>query len=84
MPIKSKRFPSNWEPAAARALNVVKVMVESGMSPGRVSAASYAEHRPATSNDTDTGRAQNRRIEIVVVPDLSNLPGAEELEKMNK
>lgn len=80
VPIRTKQYPSNWELAAARALTVVKTMVESGMPPERVSAASYGEHRPAAPNDTEEGRAQNRRIEIVVVPDLSSLPGSEELK----
>jgi len=82
VPIKTKRYPSNWELASARAINVVKEMVEAGMNPDRVSAASFADTRPTASNETDEGRAQNRRIEIVIVPDLSQLPGAEDLENM--
>lgn len=82
VPIKSKTYPSNWELASARAINVVKVMVEAGMPGGRISAASYADTRPTSSNQTDEGRAQNRRIEIVIQPDLSDLPGAEQIEKM--
>ncbi|MCA9715720.1 MAG: OmpA family protein [Myxococcales bacterium] len=81
-PIKTQRFPSNWELAAARAIAVANVMIEAGLSSAAVSAASYGENMPTASNDTDEGRAQNRRIEIVLVPDLSDLPGFEELNKL--
>ena len=54
-------------------------MIDGGLAPERVSAASFAEYRPAYSNGTDEGRAQNRRIEIVVLPDLNRLPGADEI-----
>jgi chemotaxis protein MotB len=73
VPINTKEFPSNWELASARAVNVVNTMIDSGMSPERVSAASYADTRPETSNETPEGRTQNRRIDIVVIPDLSKL-----------
>ncbi|MCB9538112.1 MAG: OmpA family protein [Myxococcales bacterium] len=82
VPIRNSRFPSNWELAAARALTVVQTMVEAGLAPQRVSGASYAEFKPAATNETDEGRAANRRIEIVVVPDLSTLPGFEELKEL--
>lgn len=82
VPIRSERFPSNWELAAARAVTVLKAMVESGMPADRVSAASFGEAQPARANDTKENKAVNRRIEIVVVPDLSGLPGYDELERM--
>lgn len=84
VPIKKEEFPSNWELAAARALTVVHTMLDAGMPPGRISAASYSEHRPAGPNDTPEGRQANRRIEIVVQPDLSGLPGFEELNKLGE
>jgi chemotaxis protein MotB len=49
-----------------------------------VSAASFGEFRPVASNAAPEGRAQNRRIEIVLVPDLSKVPGFEELERAAK
>jgi chemotaxis protein MotB len=82
-PIKNAAF-TNWELASSRAVNVVKAMVAAGMPPARVSAASYGEHRPAQTNDSPEGKAANRRIEIVVVPDLSSLPGFEELQKASR
>jgi chemotaxis protein MotB len=83
LPIKTSAFPSNWELASARSLNVVKTMLDSGMPPERVNAASFGETHPIQSNDTAEGRTANRRIEIVVVPDLSTLPGYDQLKKIS-
>lgn len=83
VPIASAAFPSNWELAAARAITVTKTMVEGGLPAERVSAASYAERKPVASNDTPEGKALNRRIEITIVPDLSTLPGFDELKKLD-
>lgn len=84
VPIRTKRFRNNWELASARALTVVDVLMETGVTPKQVSAAAYADTRPRTSNDTEDGRAKNRRIEIAVIPDLSDLPGFDELQKLSK
>jgi chemotaxis protein MotB len=80
VPIKTDKYPSNWELASARALTVVRTMITAGLPNTRVSAASYGEYKPVGANDTAEGKAANRRIEIVVVPDLSNLPGFDELK----
>lgn len=80
VPIKSG---SNWDLASARAISVVKTMLKAGLPPERVSGATYGEFRPTASNDTRAGKAANRRIEIVIVPDLSTLPGFDELSKMS-
>jgi chemotaxis protein MotB len=84
VPMKSAAYASNWELAAARALTVVKTMIDAGLPGGRISAASFGEFKPAWSNDTQEGRGANRRIEIVVVPDLSSLPGFDELKKVGQ
>lgn len=84
VPIATQRFPSNWELGGARAITVVRTLAEAGVAPQRLSAASYSEFRPVAGNDTDEGKARNRRIEIVVVPDLSMLPGAEELSTLER
>ena len=81
VPIKTEKYPSNWELASARALTVVRTMIGAGMPATRVSAASYGEFKPVAANDSADGKKANRRIEIVVVPDLSNLPGFDELKK---
>jgi chemotaxis protein MotB len=82
VPIKTTRFPSNWYLAAARAIGVVNHMVDSGLPASVVSAAAFGDTFPVASNDDADGRSQNRRIEIVVVPDLSDLPGYDELEAL--
>lgn len=82
VPIKSAQYPSNWELAAARAITVLKTMIDGGMPGERISASSYGEQKPAQPNDTAEGKAANRRIEIVVVPDLSSLPGFDELNRV--
>ena len=81
VPIHNSRFPSNWELGAGRAITIVNTMVAAGMAPTRLSAASFGEFRPVAGNDTELGRSSNRRIEIVVVPDLSMLPGFDEIKK---
>jgi chemotaxis protein MotB len=81
VPIRTAAFPSNWELAYARANSVLYAMIEGGMKPGRISASSAGEFRPRADNATKEGQALNRRIEIIVVPDLSLLPGADELEQ---
>jgi chemotaxis protein MotB len=83
-PIRTARFPSNWELASGRAIAVSQILIKAGLSPTRLSAASFAEFRPVALNDKPESRAQNRRIEIVLVPDLSQVPGFDELEKAAK
>ena len=83
-PIATAQFPSNWYLASGRALNVVRHMLDNGMPPERISGASFGEHRPVASNEDKDGKAMNRRIEIVVIPDLSQLPGFDELQAINQ
>jgi chemotaxis protein MotB len=80
--VRGRRSKTNWELAAARSLTVVKVMVAAGLEPSRVSGASFSQYRPVAPNATDDGKQANRRIEIVVVPDLAELPGFEELQRL--
>ena len=74
IPIKTARFPSNWELSTARAVEVVNFLVAKGMKPKALAAAGYAEFDPAAANDSPENRALNRRIEIVLQPNLSELP----------
>jgi chemotaxis protein MotB len=80
-PIRTSRFPNNWALAAGRAIAVTEVLMRAGVAPENLSAASFGEYRPVASNKAEGGRKQNRRIEIVLVPDLSKVPGFDELEK---
>lgn len=64
-----KRFPSNWELSTQRAINVLRFLEEQGGVDGaRLSAVGYGPFRPMADNQTPEGRSQNRRIEIVLVP----------------
>jgi chemotaxis protein MotB len=83
VPMVSPQYASNWELASARALSVLKTMVDSGMNPERISAASFGQYQPIRANDTAENKAFNRRIEIVLVPDLTGLPGFEELQRVS-
>jgi chemotaxis protein MotB len=83
-PIASARFPSNWHLGAARAIAVTELLVRSGLQAHRITAASAGEFLPTAPNRTPEGRASNRRIEILVVPDLALLPGYEELQQLGR
>jgi chemotaxis protein MotB len=67
-PLAGGKYPSNWELSVARAYSVIEYFSkEKGISPERFIAAGYGEYRPVASNETLEGRAQNRRIEIVLL-----------------
>lgn len=70
VPIATRQFPSNWELSTARALAVVRLMIEAGVSPENISAAGYGEFQPRASNEEPETRRLNRRIEIVMLPNL--------------
>jgi len=63
------QYPTNWELSAARATNVARYLQENvGIDPKWLSATGYGQHQPVASNETEEGRAKNRRIEIILVP----------------
>ena len=72
VPINTLRFPSNWELSVARATNIVKYMIETGMASDRLKAAGYADTKPMYPNQDSTGanipsnQAANRRIVIQI------------------
>lgn len=82
LPIKSAKFPSNWHLSTARAVTVATFLGANGVPSVRLSAAGYAEQQPAASNDTPEGRQQNRRIEIVLMPNLDELPDLSKLKDL--
>jgi DNA-binding response OmpR family regulator/flagellar motor protein MotB len=68
VPIHTSQMASNWELSTARATELVRLLiVQYRFSPERLSAAGYAEYHPIASNDTAQGRAQNRRVDIVIL-----------------
>lgn len=84
IPIKSAKFPSNWHLSTARAVNVATSLAAAGVPAGRLSAAGYADTQPAATNDTPEGRQQNRRIEIVLMPNLDELPDMSKLKDLTE
>jgi chemotaxis protein MotB len=74
-PISTARFPSNWELSSQRAIEVVKLMIEAGVPATMLSAAGSAEFDPLVNDDSQKGREANRRVEIVFMPKLDELPG---------
>jgi chemotaxis protein MotB len=71
-PIKYSGWKSNWELSTARALSVLHYLVDNkGISPDRLSAIGYGEYHPVASNLAKEGRQLNRRVEIVILPQLT-------------
>ena len=81
-PINSTIYPSNWELSAARALAVVHLLTQAGVIPSNLSAAGFGEYHPKADNTTTEGRQLNRRIEIVMLPNLDIL--SDEIPKLSK
>jgi chemotaxis protein MotB len=69
VPIHNAEFDSNWELSSARATRIARIFLDMKAMPAdRLSAAGYAEFHPVASNNTPEGRAQNRRVDLVVLP----------------
>lgn len=66
VPIRSARYPSNWELAAARASSVTRHLIEQGIAADRVRAIGYADTRPRADNLSPEGRARNRRVAFIL------------------
>ena len=72
-PINTTQFPSNWYLGSARGIVVTEAMIAAGFPRTHVSAATYSDTHPVADNGSTNGQAQNRRIEIVLVPDVSDI-----------
>jgi len=64
VPIRTERFPSNWELSNARAMSVVRVLIEQGIPPSRLAATGFAEFQPLEARDDEIAYRRNRRIEL--------------------
>jgi len=83
VPIKYSHWKSNRELSTARANNVYHYLVEkAGLDPARLTTIGYGEYRPIASNETAEGRAKNRRVEIVILPQYPKKP-IEEIKEQN-
>lgn len=71
VPITHSSWKSNWELSTARSTNVLHYLEENGVLAEKLSATGYGEYRPVASNDTASGRAKNRRVEIVILPQFA-------------
>src|SRR5579871_58182 len=68
VPIHTSVMTSNWELSTARSTELVRLLIQRyNFAPDRLSAAGYAEYHPIASNDTPQGRAQNRRVDVVIL-----------------
>ena len=68
IPIHTAQFATNWELSTARAATITRLIVaQQTVEPAQISAAGYAEFRPIADNNTEQGRAQNRRVDIVLL-----------------
>jgi chemotaxis protein MotB len=81
VPVTTKSLVDNWNLSALRAVAVVRALQGMGVAPKSLSAAGYSEFSPAVPNDTKEHQAENRRIEIIMMPNLNELPDMTELEK---
>ncbi len=72
-PIKYSGWKSNWELSLARAVNVLHYLEKKGVPPQRLTAIGYGEYRPVADNSTPEGRKRNRRVEIVILPELQKV-----------
>ena len=66
IPIHTAQFPSNWELSSFRATNVARYFIRRGIATDRLRAIGYADTRPVSSNDSEAGRARNRRVSLVI------------------
>jgi len=74
VPIRTSTYPSNWELSTARAGAVLRFFESSSsLTAGRLQAAGFADTRPIDSNDTEAGRARNRRVEVIVESDAPEI-----------
>ena len=64
----NRRYQDNWGLSAQRALTVTRTLINQGMPADQVFAAAFGPHQPVVPNDSDTTRAQNRRVELTTVP----------------
>lgn len=81
VPLKNnKRYKNNWYLSTARAISVVEFLVEAGFNPANLAASGYGEFAPIAPNDIDSNRELNRRIEIIVVPNLEELPSLTDVQ----
>src|SRR5206468_11280039 len=81
LPVASGKFDNSWELSSQRAVKVTELLIDKGVPAPNLVAAGYGPYDPIASNSTSTGRQKNRRIEIILEPNLKDLPGDALLDK---
>jgi chemotaxis protein MotB len=82
VPIHTARFANNWELSTARATGLIHLLIATyGLPPNRLSVAGYAEYHPVSGNATPEGRAQNRRLDVVILTPFQPPAQPRETEK---
>lgn len=82
IPIHTARFATNWELSTARATDLIQLLiVKYGIPPSHLSAAGYGEFHPVAGNDSAEGRAQNRRLDVVILAPFPPLAQPQENDK---
>lgn len=71
-PISTPQFPSNWELSGMRASSVVRLFIDNGVNPRRLTATGFADQRPVDDNATPEGRTRNRRVAITIESRVSD------------
>lgn len=83
VPIRNDRFRDNWDLSTARAIAMLHALTDQGLDTKRFSVCGYADSIPVSDNDTEEGRARNRRVDIVVLnPEASRLDGRGKLSAL--
>ena len=78
IPVNNDKFSSNWELSTSRALSVLRYLSEErNVTPTRLSAKGYGEYHPTVPNNSDSNRAKNRRVNIVIVYDQQEGAGTD-------
>ncbi|MGF7185196.1 chemotaxis protein MotB [Desulfitispora alkaliphila] len=72
IPISTRQFPSNWELSTARSTTVVRFFEDKDIEGNRLTAVGYGEYRPLEENDSEENRRQNRRVDIVILSNLTD------------
>ena len=70
-PQTKAKYPNNWYLSVDRAISVMQVITDNGVSDEKIAVMGYGQYRPVASNATAAGRAKNRRVEIYIIPQTS-------------
>jgi chemotaxis protein MotB len=80
VPISTARYRSNWELSSARAVSVAQALIDGGVNPRRFEVSGFADTKALVDNNTESNRARNRRVEIVIRQGLGEDISAEDKE----